>query len=714
MQQHIHKTQIASKDIPLQNAAVQLKDNRPQSIILQQQSAALINKQDNQEPIQKKANATGLPEHLKTGIEQLSGYAMDDVKVHYNSLQPAQLNAHAYAQGNQIHVASGQEKHLPHEAWHVVQQKQGRVKPTIQMKDRVNVNDDKGLEHEADIMGARALRVQTGNASQQKYSAPLQPKMLAKTVAADTTLQPTWVKYNLGNILMWDKKMEGIRWYYVVAEHLMYFVIESPDDLKKALRIPIDEDDEDSVLMNRYRASAGMSNSASRAEWMSKNLFGREDREPEPAPVVDIEHFTKITTELYQPLAFAKLQSLESKVSSGGILSAPVEDTSLFHILKTTASQLSMSVWEMELHLGSPSGYYNSFKADKANAGKAMGMGFASEAVKHLSNFVEYTDFLIKERKLTGSCGQTSAWLHQITGGLMGATGGQETPLLVKDFLEVLINHKSRPFYMRVLTGGHSFIIESTGSTMAIYQSWHGSAPMALMLEPSSLTVRSPSSMIAELTAVLMPKNSSDRDDERDARSKSLFYGQDHKDPTPMVWFNLNLNPLKPSEIHKNIVLSLHKYASQWEYALAGRDMEHMDIAANAVDLGPESPPKDMGIILATARLHSEVHKGLTNLHQEQMELLSDPDAFKPAKVVVPKAEEVYNYTINHAHSIALQFTITEADFEGSDPVSNTIGGIMRGKLKPGEYVFKATGQIYTLTKTDTSGKIGYIFTLKK
>ncbi|MEQ9290062.1 MAG: DUF4157 domain-containing protein [Cyclobacteriaceae bacterium] len=107
-------------------------------------------------PIQKKENNTGLPDNLKSSIENLSGYSMDDVKVHYNSDKPAQLNAHAYAQGTDIHLASGQEKHLPHEAWHVVQQKQGRVKPTRQMKGKVNVNDDAGLEKEADEMGELA------------------------------------------------------------------------------------------------------------------------------------------------------------------------------------------------------------------------------------------------------------------------------------------------------------------------------------------------------------------------------------------------------------------------------------------------------------------------------------------------------------------------------------------------------------------------------
>jgi len=101
-------------------------------------------------------NNTGLPDNLKSGIESLSGLSMDNVKVHYNSSQPAQLNALAYAQGTDIHIAPGQEQHLPHEAWHVVQQAQGRVQPTMQMKNGVPVNDDQGLEHEADVMGVKA------------------------------------------------------------------------------------------------------------------------------------------------------------------------------------------------------------------------------------------------------------------------------------------------------------------------------------------------------------------------------------------------------------------------------------------------------------------------------------------------------------------------------------------------------------------------------
>ncbi|MEQ9236440.1 eCIS core domain-containing protein [Coleofasciculus sp. E2-BRE-01] len=106
----------------------------------------------------QKENKTGLSDKLKAGIETLSGISMDDVKVHYHSSKPAQLQALAYTQGTDIHVAPGQEQHLPHEAWHVVQQKQGRVKPTTQTKE-VAINDDEGLELEADVMGSKALQL---------------------------------------------------------------------------------------------------------------------------------------------------------------------------------------------------------------------------------------------------------------------------------------------------------------------------------------------------------------------------------------------------------------------------------------------------------------------------------------------------------------------------------------------------------------------------
>lgn len=98
------------------------------------------------------SNMTGIPAEMKAQYEALSGFSFDDVRVHYNSDRPAQLQALAYTQGNQVYVGAGQEKHLPHELGHVVQQKLGVVKPNIQMEG-VPINDEEALEHQADEMG---------------------------------------------------------------------------------------------------------------------------------------------------------------------------------------------------------------------------------------------------------------------------------------------------------------------------------------------------------------------------------------------------------------------------------------------------------------------------------------------------------------------------------------------------------------------------------
>lgn len=142
------------------NSAV-LKDYRNSEVVQKKPNQYFIDNRVNKKSIQRKADNKGLPDNLKSGIEQMSGIDMGDVKVHYNSDKPVQLNAHAYTQGSDIYLASGQEKHLPHEAWHVVQQKQGRVKATKLFKEKVSMNDDVYLEKEADVMGQKALQLKT-------------------------------------------------------------------------------------------------------------------------------------------------------------------------------------------------------------------------------------------------------------------------------------------------------------------------------------------------------------------------------------------------------------------------------------------------------------------------------------------------------------------------------------------------------------------------
>ena len=190
----------------------QAEHQEAQSAQLQAESAA-------------KPNNTGLLDNLKSGIESLSGISMDGVKVHYNSPQPAQLNALAYAQGTDIHVAPGQEQHLPHEAWHVVQQAQGRVQPTVQMRTGVPVNDDPGLEQEADEMGSKALSVgqqisQTVTVGTGSIKQPPSP-----------IAQMKWVD-DKGGELMWDQLIDGVQWFYVKETEAMYYRIVDAGAIK--------------------------------------------------------------------------------------------------------------------------------------------------------------------------------------------------------------------------------------------------------------------------------------------------------------------------------------------------------------------------------------------------------------------------------------------------------------------------------------------------
>ncbi|MEH2002855.1 MAG: DUF4157 domain-containing protein [Nostoc sp.] len=140
---------------PLPPIQAKLSIGEPGDRVIQRKGEMTGDRPDSS--VEQRPNKTGMPDALKAGVESLSGYSLDDVRVHYNSPKPAQLQALAYTQKTEIHVASGQEEHLPHEAWHVVQQAQGRVKPTMQMKGKVNVNDDASLEREADVMGTKAM-----------------------------------------------------------------------------------------------------------------------------------------------------------------------------------------------------------------------------------------------------------------------------------------------------------------------------------------------------------------------------------------------------------------------------------------------------------------------------------------------------------------------------------------------------------------------------
>ncbi|QNK64898.1 DUF4157 domain-containing protein [Pedobacter sp. PAMC26386] len=163
-------------------------------------------------PFQLKVNSTGLPNNLKSGIEHLSGFDMSDVKVRFNSVKPMQMNAKAYAQGTDIHIGPGQEQHLPHEAWHVVQQKQGRVQATTQLKSAVPVNDEFLLEKEADVMGEKAVQFK-GNLNITEEALDLQQDLVKPEVLAPTVAQLMLInKINVTESSSVDDIIKAAKW----------------------------------------------------------------------------------------------------------------------------------------------------------------------------------------------------------------------------------------------------------------------------------------------------------------------------------------------------------------------------------------------------------------------------------------------------------------------------------------------------------------------
>ncbi|MDR2084121.1 MAG: class I adenylate cyclase [Bacteroidales bacterium] len=202
-------------------------------------------------------NKTGLPDKLKSGIENLSGYSMDDVRVHYNSPKPAQLQALAYTQGTNIHVAPGQEKHLPHEAWHVVQQMQGRVQPTMQLQG-VNVNDNEGLEREADVMGEKVV---------------LQKVKISRSNISFHNNNSAVTQFFTINPEETDKTYQSIRQDLITQLHGDYFdLINKEENINKLLPILFPGAEERTEKQKQYIESSDYENIDGYNTYLTKTL----------------------------------------------------------------------------------------------------------------------------------------------------------------------------------------------------------------------------------------------------------------------------------------------------------------------------------------------------------------------------------------------------------------------------------------------------------
>lgn len=114
-------------------------------------------------PVAAGPAAGGIPEPVQHKMESSFGHDFSDVTVHAGSNDATAMGALAYTQGTDIHFAPGQydphshggQELLGHELAHVVQQREGRVDPTTEIRGK-GVNDSDDLEREADVQGALA------------------------------------------------------------------------------------------------------------------------------------------------------------------------------------------------------------------------------------------------------------------------------------------------------------------------------------------------------------------------------------------------------------------------------------------------------------------------------------------------------------------------------------------------------------------------------
>ena len=118
-------------------------------------------------PLAVSDGGKALPDGVRGKMEGALGMDFSRVRVHEGP-QARAMGALAYTQGTDIHFAPGQyqphsqrgQELIGHELTHVVQQAEGRVQATRQMKG-VGLNDNPALEREADDRGREAARAAT-------------------------------------------------------------------------------------------------------------------------------------------------------------------------------------------------------------------------------------------------------------------------------------------------------------------------------------------------------------------------------------------------------------------------------------------------------------------------------------------------------------------------------------------------------------------------
>lgn len=134
-----------------------------------------------------------LPSKLQSNMESSLGQDFSNVGIHTNSQKAVQMKARAFTQSEQIHFAPGEfnpgstsgQNLIGHEFTHIAQQRAGVVKPTKALKKGEMINDDRGLESEADNFGRKAAR---GEAVSKYRSASLGMRSSVRTAQAKSNV----------------------------------------------------------------------------------------------------------------------------------------------------------------------------------------------------------------------------------------------------------------------------------------------------------------------------------------------------------------------------------------------------------------------------------------------------------------------------------------------------------------------------------------------
>jgi hypothetical protein len=129
-----------------------------------------------------------LPEPLRAKMEASFATSFADVRV-FEGGEASRAGALAYASGDELHFAPGQydpgsargQELIGHELAHVVQQREGRVAATGQAAG-LAINDDDGLEREADEQGRRAAAGEAARPGRAAPASTAAPRVQRKVV----------------------------------------------------------------------------------------------------------------------------------------------------------------------------------------------------------------------------------------------------------------------------------------------------------------------------------------------------------------------------------------------------------------------------------------------------------------------------------------------------------------------------------------------------